>query len=170
MVLHEHAKHNSSGVYDEALATFFRNVDSKNRTLLVQDGRSNIKHLKARAVLVDMEEGVLNSIQHSYLNELFSPTSFISSTDGSGNNWAVGHKHYGPLYHETLLESIRHEAEHCDSLASFFIMHSVGGGTGSGLGTYLTQQLADEYPEAIRFSNVVIPSKDDDVVTSPYNR
>jgi tubulin epsilon len=45
----------------------------------------------------------------------------------------------------------------------------MGGGTGSGLGTYVAEMLADEFPEIYRFSSVVFPSIDDDVVTSPYN-
>ena len=48
-------------------------------------------------------------------------------------------------------------------------MHSMGGGTGSGLGTYVLEMLADEFPDVYRFSSVVFPSVDDDVVTSPYN-
>lgn len=48
-------------------------------------------------------------------------------------------------------------------------MHSLGGGTGSGLGTYILQDLEDLYPEVFRFSTCVMPSNDDDVITSPYN-
>lgn len=48
-------------------------------------------------------------------------------------------------------------------------MHSIGGGTGSGLGTYILQALEDYFPEVYRFSTAVFPSEDDDVVTSPYN-
>ena len=48
-------------------------------------------------------------------------------------------------------------------------MHSLGGGTGSGLGTYIIGLLEDEFPEVFRFSASVFPSKDEDVVVSPYN-
>lgn len=47
-----------------------------------------------------------------------------------------------------------------------------GGGTGSGLGTYILNLLADHFPDAYRFATVVTPSTagtDNDVVTSPYN-
>ena len=44
------------------------------------------------------------------------------------------------------------------------------GSAGSGLGTYFLSLLHDSFPEVYRFSSVVIPSKDDDVITSPYNR
>jgi tubulin epsilon len=60
--------------------------------------------------------------------------------------------------------------EHCDSLQSFFLLHSLGGGTGSGLGTYILGLLEDEFPEVFRFTASVFPSSEaDDVVTSPYN-
>lgn len=64
---------------------------------------------------------------------------------------------------------MRRATEVCDSLQSFFLMHSLGGGTGSGLGTYLLTLLEDNFPNVYRFSTVVFPSEDDDVITSPYN-
>ena len=42
--------------------------------------------------------------------------------------------------------------------------------TGSGLGTYVLQQLEEAFPEVHRFTTCVFPSKEDDVITSPYNR
>ena len=68
-----------------------------------------------------------------------------------------------------LTENIIHAVEKCDSLQSFFLMHSLGGGTGSGLGTYILGLLEDEFPDVFRFTASVFPSKDEDVVVSPYN-
>jgi len=45
----------------------------------------------------------------------------------------------------------------------------LGGGTGSGVGSRIVGLLGDYYPEVFRFTASVFPSKDDDVVTSPYN-
>ncbi|CAI9566902.1 unnamed protein product [Staurois parvus] len=45
----------------------------------------------------------------------------------------------------------------------------MGGGTGSGLGTYVLNVLEDEFPEVYRFVTSVYPSAEDDVITSPYN-
>lgn len=36
--------------------------------------------------------------------------------------------HYGPLYRERILESVRKQVEHCDALQSFFLCHSMVGG------------------------------------------
>ena len=46
-------------------------------------------------------------------------------------------------------------------------MHSMGGGTGSGVGTFILSLLEDYFPEVFRFATVVYP--EDDVVTGPYN-
>ena len=50
------------------------------------------------------------------------------------------------------------------------MMHSLGGGTGSGLGSYVLEMLADHFPAVYRFTTSVFPQEDDDVVTSPYAR
>ncbi|KAJ3079390.1 Tubulin epsilon chain, partial [Quaeritorhiza haematococci] len=60
---------------------------------------------------------------------------------------AVGYTHYGPQYRTSILDSLRKEAEYCDSLQSFFLVHSLGGGTGSGLGSYINELLYDEFPD-----------------------
>ncbi|XP_066925040.1 tubulin epsilon chain-like [Clytia hemisphaerica] len=125
--------------------------------------------LKARAVLIDMEEGVINEILSSRLRGLFDNNQLITDVSGAGNNWAVGHLEYGQQYKESFLEVIRKTVEDCDCLQCFFCIHSMGGGTGSGVGTFVLKLLEDEYPEIFRFSTVVYPSETDDVITSPYN-
>jgi tubulin epsilon len=61
LLLNEHSKNNKSGVYDDAISSFFSNVD-KNSSLPVG---SEINQLKARSVVVDMEEGVTNQLLKS---------------------------------------------------------------------------------------------------------
>ncbi|GBG58831.1 hypothetical protein CBR_g231 [Chara braunii] len=172
LALKEHSCYNPRGLFDDALSSFFHNVDRRfdpPLELPVGDGRGMIRFLKARAVLIDMEEGVVKELLKGSLGELFDSRQYITDMSGSGNNWAHGHEVYGPQYKDSILESVRREAEGCDSLQSFFMLHSLGGGTGSGVGTYVMEQLHDEYPEVYRFSACVFPSADDDVVTSPYN-
>lgn len=70
---------------------------------------------------------------------------------------------------EGIYEVLRHTAEKCDAMSSWFIIHSMGGGTGSGLGTNVLSVLADEFPDIERLVTPVYPSEDDDVITSPYN-
>ena len=48
--------------------------------------------------------------------------------------------------------------------------HSLGGGTGSGMGTLITSKIREEYPDRIVSSFSVVPSpKVSDTVVEPYN-
>jgi len=71
------------------------------------------------------------------LSELFDQQQLLYDVSGAGNNWAHGHHGYGPQYREPLCDQLRRAAEDADSLQGFLLLHSLGGGTGSGLGTYL---------------------------------
>eukprot|EP00667_Euglena_gracilis_P017931 EG_transcript_18972 len=169
IALQEHQSF-SGDIFDDAMSSFFRNTDSRTGTDLPVGGVARkVDKLCARAIPIDMEEGVLASIKRGPLGQLFDRSHFVSDVSGCGNNWAVGYCEYGPKYCDAILESLRQEAEHCDSLQTFLISHSLGGGTGSGLGTYILNLLEDEFPHVYRFASVVFPSEDDDVITSPYN-
>ncbi|XP_025896493.1 tubulin epsilon chain [Nothoprocta perdicaria] len=169
LALREHAAVNKKGIYDEALSSFFRNVDTRSGGDGRDISKGKICSLKARALLIDMEEGVVNEILQGPLRDVFDSKQLITDVSGSGNNWAVGHKLYGCQYRENIVEKLRKTAEHCDCLQCFFIIHSMGGGTGSGLGTFVLNLLEDEFPEVYRFVTSVYPSGEDDVITSPYN-
>lgn len=126
--------------------------------------------LHARCVAVDMEEGVLNAMVRGPIGGLFDQTHFVSDVSGAGNNWAVGHMEYGDRYLDSISHSVRGMVERCDSIQTFLVMHSLSGGTGSGLGTRILGMLEEEFPHVFRFCPVVMPSEGaDDVVTAPYN-
>eukprot|EP01034_Spumella_vulgaris_P035488 gene35488-43752_t len=56
-----------------------------------------------------------------------------------GNNWALGYQMTSGEYLETALNCIQRELEYCDHSQTLVFMHSVAGGTGSGLGTRITE-------------------------------
>lgn len=153
---------------DTSFSSFFE-VTPVSRRESCAGGTNKRPGIKARAVLIDMEEGVLNEVLNSKLGRIFNHTQQIRDVSGAGNNWAVGHLEYGNKYRDKISDVIRLTAESCDSLQCFFCMHSMGGGTGSGLGTFVLSVLKDEYPDVFRFVTAVYPSVNDDVITSPYN-
>ncbi|XP_048505221.1 tubulin epsilon chain-like isoform X2 [Athalia rosae] len=129
----------------------------------------NAAKVKARAVLIDMEDSVVSRFKQGPLRGIFDQSCSITSYPGSGNNWAVGYHAHGTEYRNQIDETIRRVAEKCDSLHGFLITHSVGGGTGSGLGTATLSFLQDSYPHVDRFASCVFPAGSEDVVTAPYN-
>ncbi|XP_063713360.1 tubulin epsilon chain-like [Symsagittifera roscoffensis] len=168
LALREHATINPKNNFDSAYQSFFRNVDPSSQQDLGVGGK--VKSLKARAVMIDMEERVINCVMQGPLRDLFEHTQTVTDVSGSGNNWAVGFYEYGSRYEESIVEVVRQASEHCDALQSFFLLHSMGGGTGSGLGTRVLNILHEHFPDIYRFVVPVYPSIDqDDVITSPYN-
>jgi tubulin gamma len=51
------------------------------------------------------------------------------------------------------------------------MLHSIAGGTGSGLGSYLLERLNDHYPKKLVQTYSVFPNTEEmsDVVVQPYN-
>jgi len=131
LALREHASTNKNGIFDESLSSFFRNVDTRYKNPIdipLGNSKQKIKSLKARAVMIDMEEGVVNEILKGPLRDVFDCQQLITDVSGSGNNWATGFMMYGQRYREQISEVIRHAAELCDCLQCFFLIHSMGGG------------------------------------------
>ncbi|XP_054641607.1 tubulin beta-1 chain isoform X1 [Dunckerocampus dactyliophorus] len=123
-----------------------------------------------RSLLVDLEPGTMDSIRGSRIGALFRPDNFIHGNSGAGNNWAKGHYTEGAELIEQVIDRVRNESESCDCLQGFQLVHSLGGGTGSGMGTLIINKIREEYPDRIMTSFSVMPSpKVSDTVVEPYN-
>lgn len=123
-----------------------------------------------RAVLVDLEPGTMDAVRSGPYGMLFRPDNFVFGQSGAGNNWAKGHYTEGAELVDSVLDVIRKEAESCDCLQGFQLTHSLGGGTGSGMGTLLLSKIREEYPDRIMNTFSVVPSpKVSEVVLEPYN-
>ncbi|KPJ17359.1 Tubulin beta-1 chain [Papilio machaon] len=123
-----------------------------------------------RAVLVDLEPGTMDAVRSGPYGQLFRPDNFVFGQSGAGNNWAKGHYTEGAELVDSVLDVVRKEAEGCDCLQGFQLAHSLGGGTGSGLGTLLISKIREEFPDRIMNTFSVVPSpKVSEVVLEPYN-
>jgi tubulin beta len=123
-----------------------------------------------RAILTDLEPGTMDSVRAGPFGLLFRPDNFITGQTGADNNWAKGHYTDGALLIDSVMDVLRREAESCDRLQGFQMMHSLGGGTGSGMGTLLISKIREEYPDRVVSTFSVIPSpKVSDIVLEPYN-
>ena len=69
------------------------------------------------------------------------------------------------------MEMIDREADGSESLEGFLVCHSIAGGTGSGMGSFLLERLNDHFPKKLIQTYSVFPNQADssDVVVQPYN-
>ena len=112
----------------------------------------------------------MDAIKSSPLGDLFRPDNMVHGQSGAGNNWAKGHYTEGAELVDSVLDVLRKEAEGCDCLQGFQITHSLGGGTGSGMGTLLVSKIREEFPDRMMATFSVVPSpKVSDTVVEPYN-
>jgi tubulin gamma len=133
------------------------------------------------------EGQVIHNILTSPYANLYNPENIFLSKDGggAGNNWAQGYSAGERLY-EDIMEMVDREAEGSDSLEvrichntpidlssilqGFMLMHSIAGGTGSGLGSFVLERLNDKFPKKLIQTYSVFPNaQEGDVVVQPYN-
>jgi tubulin gamma len=134
--------------------------------------KADDEHYIPRSILIDLEPRVINSILQSPYANLFNPENISLSKDGggAGNNWAFGYAK-GEQVSEEVLDMVDREADNSDSLEGFMFLHSIAGGTGAGLGSYLLECLNDRYPKKLIQTYSVFPNNNEtsDVVVQPYN-
>ncbi|KAF7996994.1 hypothetical protein HCN44_005271 [Aphidius gifuensis] len=124
--------------------------------------QSDDEHYIPRAVLLDLEPRVIHTIMNSPYSKLYNPENIYLSKHGggAGNNWASGY-HQGEKLQEEIF----------DILDRFVLCHSIAGGTGSGMGSFMLESLADRFPKKLIETYSVFPNQDEisDVVVQPYN-
>ncbi|KAK9379419.1 Tubulin/FtsZ, GTPase domain-containing protein [Kockiozyma suomiensis] len=125
-----------------------------------------------RALLIDLEPRVISGILNSPYARMYNPENIYSGGDGSGagNIWASGY-HAGEKLTDELMDMLDREADGSDSLEGFMLMHSIAGGTGSGLGSFLLERLSDRFPKKVVQTYSVFPATQQvsEVVVQPYN-
>merc|ERR1719326_2561470 len=131
------------------------------------------EHYIPRALLIDLEPRVINTIQTSEYADLYNPENIFVSKEGggAGNNWAKGFAEAEKVQDE-VFDMIDREADGSDSLEGFVLIHSIAGGTGSGMGSYLLENINERYAKKLIQTYSVFPmlSNDtSDVVVQPYN-
>jgi tubulin gamma len=162
-ICEEHAIDEEGFVKDFAL-----NGDDRKDVFFYE---SDHKHYIPRAVLVDLEPKVLKSIENSKYKKLYNPRNFLYGKDGggAGNIWAKGYSE-GERYKDIIEEILDREADASDSLEGFMLSHSINGGTGSGMGSYILECITDRYEKKLIQTYSVFPNISNyDVNVTPYN-
>lgn len=165
MLLAEHGL-DQSGLYKgdnpqqiERVGTYFTEVESSTGSKYVP-----------RSVQIDLEAGVTNRIRSGPLGQLFRPDTYLTGDVGAGNNWAKGFYTEGAELVDSIIDVVRIQSESCETLQGFQLIHSLGGGTGAGLGSLVLSKLREEFPDKMLATFSVLPSpKVSETVVEPYN-
>ncbi len=123
-----------------------------------------------RAVLVDLEPGVIARIEGGDMSQLFDESCIVRKVPGAANNWARGYNVEGERVIDQIMNVIDAAVEKTKGLQGFLLTHSIGGGSGSGLGSLILERLRTAYPKKRIFTFSVAPSPlISDSAVEPYN-
>jgi tubulin alpha len=126
--------------------------------------------LVPRALMIDLEPSVIDSIRTGEYKNLYHPACLINGKEDAANNFARGHYTVGKDLVDVAVNQLRRIADNCKSLQGFLIFNSVGGGTGSGFGSLLMERLSVDYPKKSKLGFTVYPSPHVSTsVVEPYN-
>ena len=90
---------------------------------------------------------------------------YIKGSFGRGNNWANGHFDHV----EDILEGYRKLVESKSIYDGCILLHSLAGGTGSGLGTRILSEIRDEFSKSFSMSVSVAPFETGETAVQNYN-
>ncbi|KAK6837740.1 hypothetical protein RU639_001554 [Aspergillus parasiticus] len=147
----------------------FTGSDYQRVKLNVFFSETELQKYVPRAVLVDSKSDTRDRICTGPLRTFFNPRNLLFRGYGAGQCWAIGYHTAGAELIDEAMDMVRREAEECECLQGFQIIHSVSWGTGGGMGALLISRLRDEFPDRVITTFSVFPSRVPDVVVEPYN-
>jgi tubulin delta len=113
--------------------------------------------VRPRALLVDSEPKAISKCIQKRRAWSYDPrNTLIVGQSGAGNNWAAGYSMADDVS-EQVLSALERESERCDNLDGLVIVSSAAGGTGSGLGSRITEEIRERFPRTSIMNAVVAP-------------
>jgi len=123
-----------------------------------------------RNLMVDLEPNVIDDVQSSPFSAMYRPEFLLAGKEDAANNFARGHYTVGKEMIGKVNDRLRKLFDACDYVQGFMVHHSVGGGTGSGLGALMLEHIGAEYRKKPRIGFEVYPSAHISTsVVEPYN-
>ncbi|ETO33811.1 hypothetical protein RFI_03287 [Reticulomyxa filosa] len=124
-----------------------------------------------RNLAIDLEPNVIDDVKNGEYGAIFNHEFLINGQEDGSNNFARGYCSMGKQILSKVLDRIRKLVDHCDNVIGFIMAHSVGGGTGSGLGSLLLEHLTTDYgSKKTKLGFEVYPSPNlSTCVVEPYN-
>jgi tubulin alpha len=123
-----------------------------------------------RNLSVDLEPNVIDDVRNSKMASMFHPEFLLAGKEDAANNFARGHYTVGKEIIDKVNDRLRKLVDNCENVQGFVINHSVGGGTGSGLGALILERIAVDYRKKSKLGFEIYPSPNlSTCVVEPYN-
>jgi len=123
-----------------------------------------------RNLYVDLEPTVIDDVKRGAKAQLFHPDFLICGKEDAANNFARGHYTVGKEQMDVVNDRVRKLVDNCENVQGFIVNHSVGGGTGSGMGMLILERLAVDYRKKSKIGFEIYPSPNiSTCIVEPYN-
>eukprot|EP01084_Bolivina_argentea_P301164 519500_1 len=119
-------------------------IEDQSFKRFFEETNTDYRRYVPRNLMIDLEPNVIDDVLASKY-KLFHPEFLLSSTEDAANNFARGHYSIGAEMIDVINDRLRKLVDNCDNFQGFVINHSVGGGTGSGLGSLLLERISINY-------------------------
>merc|ERR1719242_238051 len=136
----------------------------------MEEGEHGEERWRPRTLCLDLDPSTLDNVRASTMGALFKPDNLLCGQNSSRGCFGVAHYTEGFELIEPAMDRFRQEMEACDCPTGAQFLHSMAGGTGSGLTSYLQIKITDEYVGFCNQSHSLLPT--DEVshnVVEPYN-
>merc|ERR1712099_138872 len=123
-----------------------------------------------RNLCVDLEPNCIDDVKNSKYSKIFHPEFLLGGKEDAANNFARCHYTVGKEMIDKVNDRLRKMVDNCDNVQGFVVNHSVGGGTGSGLGALILERIAVDYRKKSKIGFEIYPSpKISTCIVEPYN-
>jgi len=123
-----------------------------------------------RNLSVDLEPTVLDDIRRGPMAGMYHPEFLVNGKEDAANNFARGHYTVGKEQMDIVNDRIRKLVDNSENVQGFIVNHSVGGGTGSGMGMLILERLAVDYRKKSKIGFEIYPSPNiSTCIVEPYN-
>merc|ERR1712226_1756896 len=116
------------------------------------------------------EPSVLDDVRKGPWKNIFHPEYLVNGKEDAANNFARGHYTVGKEKMDVINDRVRKMVDNSENVQGFIVNHSVGGGTGSGLGMLILERLAVDYRKKSKIGFEIYPSPNiSTCIVEPYN-
>jgi len=123
-----------------------------------------------RNLYVDLEPTVIDDVRRGRKANFFHPDFLVNGKEDAANNFARGHYTVGKEQMDVVNDRVRKLVDNCENVQGFIVNHSVGGGTGSGMGMLILERIAVDYRKKSKIGFEIYPSPNiSTCIVEPYN-